>query len=624
MAAASLTGSAQQIAVDKTDALSAPVKPAAAMAPSRAADGYTIRFCDGINTWTRVGVAGTYVQYITIPAEIATQLAGNKVASVSFSICLGGSDATKTVPGTIFVTEDPQANNISELVFQAQADVKIRDSYLVDPGYQTAVFTTGEEYVIKENTPFSFGLMFETAASDYPIGTDGQAPNQFCGNVDVYQGGAYAGYVSMASDIGSNLMMYAVTKGEKTELLDIASVLGATLDGFTLPVYKNASDAGLFVALNNFGSNTLSSINYSYSVNDGQPTTVDAQVAIGPGEAKWVQLPVDNLPEGHNNLNISINKLNGKEMALGQGQLPYICLGEEAEAYDRAFVVEEFTGTWCGWCPRGIVGMEYMQETYPEKFIGIAVHASSGSSSDKFQVTNYMPFLQEYADGFPGCIINRDPQYAPDPNKEYLDQIYGIWLDQVSPAKIVVDAELGGKDLVLHAGVEFSINDNHAYNLAFVLTEDGLTGYQTNYYAGGSEGKMGGWENKASKVSWTYTHTAIRIDEAFGVQLTESVEANNSYMGFAAFPYIGAMNKKLFNLNNTHAIALLFDAETGVIVNAAKIDLADVELDGIDDAIAIPEVPVEYYNIQGQKVANPRSGQLYIRVQGDEATKVVY
>ena len=95
-------------------------------------------------------------------------------------------------------------------------------------------------------------------------------------------------------------------------------------------------------------------------------------------------------------------------------------------------------------------------------------------------------------------------------------------------------------------------------------------------------------------------------------------------MGFAAYPYIGAMNKKLFNLNNTHAIALLFDAETGVIVNAAKIDLADVELDGIDDAIAMPEAPVEYYNIQGQKVANPHSGQLYIRVQGDEATKVVY
>lgn len=82
------------------------------------------------------------------------------------------------------------------------------------------------------------------------------------------------------------------------------------------------------------------------------------------------------------------------------------------------------------------------------------------------------------------------------------------------------------------------------------------------------------------------------------------------------------MNKKKFNLENTHAVALLFDAETGVVLNAAKISLADT--DGINDAIALPVEEAEYYNIQGLKVANPLPGQLYIRVQGDKATKIVY
>ena len=621
MAAAALTGSAQTIALDKSNVIHAPVsQDAPAMAPSRAADGYTLRFCNNIYDWMTFKAAGTYVQYITIPAEIATQLAGNKVASVSFSISIDATTGTK--PGTVFVTENPDVANIADLVLDAQAEVKIRDSYTVSPNYQTAAFASGQEYVIKENTPFSFGVMYDCSDQDYPVGIDGYNANQFAGTAALYQNGARVGYFPMVTAAGTNLMMYAVTKGEKTELLDMASVLGANLNGFTLPVYKSTSEAELNLALNNYGGNALTSIGYSYKVNDGQAIEAEAQIAVGPGEALWVRLPLENLPDGHNDILLSINKLNGREMSLGQGLFSYISLGQ-AEGYDRKFVVEEFTGTWCGYCPRGIVGMDYMQENYPDKFIGIAVHASSSSSSDKFQVANYLPFVEQYADGFPGCIINRDPIYMPDPTKEELNQMYGDWLEQASPAQIAMDYEVVENEVVLHAGVEFSIDDAHPYNLAFVLTEDSVSGYQTNYYAGGSLGKLDGWENMASKVSWKYSHTARAIDAAFGNELASSVEAGASYMGFAAFPYIGAMNRKLYNLDKTHAIAMLIDAETGVVVNATKIDLA-TPTDGIDDAIAMPEAPAEYYNIQGQKVANPRSGQLYIRVQGDKATKVVY
>ena len=45
--------------------------------------------------------------------------------------------------------------------------------------------------------------------------------------------------------------------------------------------------------------------------------------------------------------------------------------------------------------------------------------------------------------------------------------------------------------------------------------------------------------------------------------------------------------------------------------------------DGVNDIIADDaNAPVEYYNLQGVRVANPESG-LYIRVQGKKATKVL-
>lgn len=45
---------------------------------------------------------------------------------------------------------------------------------------------------------------------------------------------------------------------------------------------------------------------------------------------------------------------------------------------------------------------------------------------------------------------------------------------------------------------------------------------------------------------------------------------------------------------------------------------------GIDAVEADVNAPVEYYNIQGVKIANPRQGSMYIRVQGGNATKVVF
>lgn len=623
MATAALAGSAQTLDIDKGNVLRAPVQPAPqAMASSRAADGYTLRFCGDIYQWLGLNASATYVQYITIPADVATQLAGNTVTSVTFSICLGGQDASKTAGGTIFVTEDPQVAKLSEMTLAAQAPTKIRDSYLVEPGYQTASFATGEEYVIKENTPFSFGVMYECEPSQYPVGIDDKQAGMFAGTIKLFQNDNCTDTYPMAEAVGANLMMYAVTQGEKTQLLDLCTVIGASLDGFTLPIYKDAVDVNAHLAINNLGDNVLSSINYSYKVNDGEYTDGEASLSIASRKVAWASLPLGALPAGHNTVTIKVNKINGKNIDTHEQSVSYVNIAQH-QAYDRSFVVEEFTGTWCGWCPRGIVGMDYMQETHPDRFIGIAVHASSGNAVDKFQVSNYLPFIKAYAYSFPSSIVNRDPLFALDPTKANLESGYVDWLSQVSHANIGLEYEVVGDSLELKATTNFSIDDDHAYNLAFVLTEDSLVSTQTNYYAGGQYGKLDGWESKASKVKWSYTHTAIRIDAAFGNDLASSVEAGKDYVATGKFLYIGPMKRKQFKLNNTHAIALLFDAETGVIVNAAKVDLAE-DADGIDDAIAAPDAPVEYYNIQGQKVANPRSGQLYIRVQGDKATKVVY
>lgn len=43
---------------------------------------------------------------------------------------------------------------------------------------------------------------------------------------------------------------------------------------------------------------------------------------------------------------------------------------------------------------------------------------------------------------------------------------------------------------------------------------------------------------------------------------------------------------------------------------------------GVEDVVVDANAPVEYFNLQGVRVANPESG-IYIRRQGSKATKVL-
>lgn len=44
----------------------------------------------------------------------------------------------------------------------------------------------------------------------------------------------------------------------------------------------------------------------------------------------------------------------------------------------KKVILEDFTGTWCGWCPEGTVRLEQLLATHPANFIPIASHSGDG------------------------------------------------------------------------------------------------------------------------------------------------------------------------------------------------------------------------------------------------------
>ncbi|MBI3259864.1 MAG: Omp28-related outer membrane protein [Ignavibacteriae bacterium] len=68
----------------------------------------------------------------------------------------------------------------------------------------------------------------------------------------------------------------------------------------------------------------------------------------------------------------------------------------------KRVLVEEGTGAWCGWCPRGATTLVEMIEKYPGKVIGVAVH-----NADQMSVADESLFSQAFINGYPNMVVDR-------------------------------------------------------------------------------------------------------------------------------------------------------------------------------------------------------------------------
>ena len=100
-------------------------------------------------------------------------------------------------------------------------------------------------------------------------------------------------------------------------------------------------------------------------------------------------------------------------------------------------------------------------------------------------------------------------------------------------------------------------------------TEDNVDPYsQNNYYSGGKNGNMYGWENKPGSVQVMYNDVARRIDHWNGKDVfPASLSRGQEYTYDETVPVGSPQRQKI---EDTTVAALLIDRSTGEIVTAAK------------------------------------------------------
>ena len=111
---------------------------------------------------------------------------------------------------------------------------------------------------------------------------------------------------------------------------------------------------------------------------------------------------------------VRITKINGNTPSIdlqeAVGQL--IVLNQQTT---KRTIMEEFTGTWCLNCIRGIEGIKILSDKFGDRFIPIAVH---GDERDPMMITQYYKstFFRDkmkILGGYPSCTVDR--RYDCDP-----------------------------------------------------------------------------------------------------------------------------------------------------------------------------------------------------------------
>lgn len=303
-------------------------------------------------------------------------------------------------------------------------------------------------------------------------------------------------------------------------------------------------------------------------------------------------------------------------------------------AYPWKIVAEEVTGTWCGYCVRGIVAMRQMKEAFPDSFIGIAVHNSTTSWPDAMAagVEDYLDNLFSSCNisGYPHCVLNRNPMYSIDPS-EMEDYYYGIMSTSQNNCGIELSATYDeATDKVSTVADLYFAEDvsNADYKLAYVFIENNVhrtnadlgipegqsTGYeQNNYYSGNAYGRMGGFESLPATVPademW-YNDVARAIYPSYDGEpclLPTDIHEGDHF----SLTYTMDVPTTVLERGNVELAVLLID-KNNVIANADKVGISGLT-SGINNASiqSKPSSDSACYDLTGRRIAKPTRG-LYI------------
>lgn len=426
--------------------------------------------------------------------------------------------------------------------------------------------------------------------------------------------------------------------------------------------------------ITNNSAKPITQITYSISVDgvNGAEKSLDLSSPIESMETASLPFTTAFEDEGVHSIELKVSKVNGNNNINKQSSAAYSIIALEKSA-DRVSVVEEQTGTWCGWCPRGHVALDLLNKQLSDKVVTLAGHFTNGESQvDPMNILgdNITSQAEAFADygwvamyvssmlgggGFPGAMFDRvvaaDPYVGANTKKgkngtyEFgaTDLVNLLKEGNPSEADFSMTASWAddkNTDIKVDLTTTFNYNrfGSFPYGVAFVLSENGMTGKgatwkQLNYYSklagvnGASDFNnpdMAAWFKAGSYVSTTYDNVVVQAWNPLGnAAIVDKSKTDIDKGEVIPFSTTLKVNSDLIqNYNNLTLSALLVNLNSLAVVNAAKVVLGNCAA-GIEDVNSeANNNVVSRYNVNGMRINGAQKGLNIVKLANGKVVKM--
>ncbi len=444
-----------------------------------------------------------------------------------------------------------------------------------------------------------------------------------------------------------------IDNGKNTKYLVPCEMVLAGLDGEKVTISLTpdlygavGKDTPVSATLTNLGYSAVETVTLEYATPSASGKVEVECEGMRAGEfmaAAPVSFAIpasDNIMNGE--LTVKVTEVNGKPNsadASGNARL---------EIFSRlplkTPLMEEYTGTGCGWCPRGAIGIEKMAELYGDRFVAVTYHCDDIMSI--FDSDSYPSPAPAQPVAWMDRVRSTDPYLGDNTNQSArfgIDKIWDEMAARFTPADVTLKCDWTDDT---HTAIEATAEVNFVkryeeadFRMVYILLEDGLSGstpqwMQGNYYSGQTDKWPEEFDFLVNApqyiVGYVYNDVAIWSTDPAGIagSLPALIEADSSYSHSMTLNLEEALNltgeSLVQDASKISVVAAMIDANSGEILNCAKAVPGNSAVTSVSDTEILK---VEQFNLQGVRTESPAKGSIVIervtRADGTTSTRKI-
>lgn len=371
--------------------------------------------------------------------------------------------------------------------------------------------------------------------------------------------------------------------------------------------------------IRNYGSSAVASLTVNYQLDNGPIQSSSGNTltltANGGSYAFNHSIPI-NLPTAGQfyTLRVWADNLNGNNDGNNTNDtLEIDLITVLGNSVPKSFLIEKVTGTWCGYCPAGDLGIDTAMAAYPGQIVVSSIHTGDAMDAG----TDYQSFYK--VSGVPTSWVDRSGQSFNSDPKIYPTGLKGditSRINQIAPVGVQVFSQFDASTrqvsgTIVANFVDYALGD---LRMVVLVTEDGIVADQANFFGGDPNHPYGNSPNPIPGYIHNHTLREIPLGE-FGSSgiIPSVVNPNTSFSENFSFTVPTS-----WDVNELHMVGLVMNYSS----DYRKQSVLNASENSFDNGVAAP-ASIEETRFVGVS-PNPASGLGVARVEFAKATEASF